>query len=115
MLVDKGYRGHAQVGSAAVIMPGKKTHVSDYARRKHKRLCKRRSGIEALIGHLKSDHRLRRNYLKGSSGDAMNALLAGMGFNLMLMIRELSGHFLFFMLEAFFCPDLPRRTSLAIN
>ena len=81
VLVDKGYRGHGQVGSSAVIMPGKKLHGSAYALRRHKTLCKRRSAIEAIIGHLKSDHRMGRNYLKGSIGDRNNALLAGMGFN----------------------------------
>ena len=94
VLVDKGYRGHGQVGSSAIIMPGKKVHVSAYALRRHKQLCKCRSAIEAIIGHLKSDHRLGRNYLKGSIGDSNNALLAGMGFNLMLLVSELAGNFL---------------------
>ncbi len=89
-------------------MPGKQTHASAYAFRRHKGLCKRRSAVEGIIGHLKSDHRLGRNYLKGNVGDAMNALLAGMGFNLMLMLRALAGHFLFVMLSAFFCLDLRR-------
>lgn len=115
VLVDKGYRGHGQVGGSEVIMPGKKTHGSTYALRRHKRLCKRRSAIEAMIGHLKSDHRLGRNYLKGSMGDGMNALLAGMGFNLMLLLRELAGHFLSFILGALFCLDLRRRWCFAIT
>ena len=87
VLVDKGYRGHGDVGDREVIIPGKKHHASAYALRRHKRLCKRRSAIEAIIGHLKSDHRLCRNYLKGSIGDRNNALLAGMGFNLLLILR----------------------------
>ena len=115
VLVDKGYRGHGQVDGSAVIMPGKKVHASAYARRRHKTLCKRRSAIEAMIGHLKSDHRMGRNYLKGSIGDGSNALLAGMGFNLMLLLRELAGHFLSFILGAFCWLDLRRRLHLAIN
>jgi IS5 family transposase len=47
-----------------------------------------------MIGHLKSEYRLGRNDLKGSVGDTHNALLAGMGFNLMLLLRELAGNFL---------------------
>ena len=59
------------------------------------RPCVRRSSaIEAMIGHLKSEHRLGRKDIKGSVGDTHNALLAGMGFNLMLLLRELVGNFL---------------------
>ena len=115
VLVDKGYRGHGQVGSSEVIMPGKQPPGSSYGLRRHKRLCKRRSAIEAIIGHLKSDHRLCRNYLKGLVGDRHNALLAGMGFNLMLLLRDLGGHFLSVMLGAFFSLDLHRRLRFAIN
>ena len=57
-------------------------------------MCKRHSAIEAIIGHLKSEHRLGSNDLKGSVGDTHNVLLAGMGFNLMLLLRELAGNFL---------------------
>jgi transposase, IS5 family len=49
VLVDKGYRGHGQVGGSAVIIPGKKAHASAYALRRHKSCCKRRSAIEAII------------------------------------------------------------------
>ena len=47
-----------------------------------------------MIGHLKSEHRLGTKDIKGSVGDTHNALLAGMGFNLMLLLRELVGNFL---------------------
>ena len=36
---------------------------------------KRRNAIEPVIGHLKSDGRLSRNFLKGTEGDAINAIL----------------------------------------
>jgi IS5 family transposase len=49
----------------------------------------RRSAIEPIFGHLKSDNRLERNHLKGKDGDRMNAILAGCGFNL----RKLLGAF----------------------
>ncbi len=54
-----------------------------------KRLLKRRNAIEPVIGHLKNDGRLDRNYLKGVAGDAMNALLVGAGHNLRLILRKL--------------------------
>ena len=56
---------------------------------------KRRSAIEPIIGHLKLDHRMDRNHLKGEMGDKMNALLAGSGFN----IRKLLRAFLYPVLE----------------
>ena len=60
-----------------------------YAHREHKLRCRRRSAIEAVIGHLKSEHRLSRNYL-GTTGDSMNALLSGIGFNFRLLLREVA-------------------------
>ena len=51
---------------------------------------RRRSVIEAIIGYLKSDHRLGRNYLKGRLGDSLNGLLAGIGFNFRLLLREVA-------------------------
>lgn len=52
-----------------------------------KRLAKRRSAIEPGIGHTKQDHALKRNYLRGTAGDRMNAFLAGCGFNLRKLFR----------------------------
>lgn len=46
-----------------------------------KRELRRRAAIEPVIGHLKADHRMDRNHLKGRTGDAMNAILAAAGYN----------------------------------
>jgi IS5 family transposase len=43
--------------------------------------------VELVIGHLKDDHRLRRNYLKGRDGDRINAVLAAAGYNFGLLRR----------------------------
>ena len=40
---------------------------------------KRRAAIEPVIGHVKAEHRMVRNYLKGRDGDCANALLAATG------------------------------------
>ena len=50
---------------------------------------RRRSGIEPIIGHAKQDHRMDRNYLKGSEGDKINAILAGCGFNIRKLLRAI--------------------------
>lgn len=59
-----------------------------------KAFLRRRSAIEPVIGHLKSDHRLDRNYLLGQAGDRINVLLSGCGFNLRKWLRALA-RFLF--------------------
>jgi len=52
---------------------------------------KRRAAVEPVIGHLKADHRMDRNYLKGQDGDRINAVLAAAGFNFHLLLRWLAG------------------------
>ena len=43
---------------------------------------RRRAAVESVIGHLKAEHRMSRNYLKGPEGDRINAVLAAAGYNL---------------------------------
>lgn len=78
--VDLGYRGHDYDGQAQVNIVNRMT-----MKNKTKSLIKwlkRRSAIEPIFGHLKSDNRLERNLLKGKDGDHINAVLAACGFNL---------------------------------
>lgn len=51
---------------------------------------KRRAAIEPVIGHLKAEHRMDRNYLKGREGDRINAVLAAAGYNFSLLLRWLA-------------------------
>jgi len=57
------------------------SHLGHYRRRKLRHGFRRRAATEPVIGHLESDHRLRRNFLKGIVGDALNAMLAAAAFN----------------------------------
>jgi IS5 family transposase len=50
---------------------------------------RRRSAIEPVIGHLKAEHRMGRNYLAGRAGDAANAVLAAAGYNFRRLIAWL--------------------------
>ena len=50
---------------------------------------KRRAAVEPVIGHLKEEHRMNRNYLAGRRGDANNAVLAAAGYNFRRLIRWL--------------------------
>jgi transposase, IS5 family len=91
--VDLGYRGHDYDGQAQV-------NIANRFKKKNKaksllKWLKRRSAIEPIFGHLKSDNRLERNLLKGKDGDHTNAVLAACGFNL----RKLYAVFLLPILE----------------
>ena len=46
--------------------------------------------IDTVIGHLKAEHRMDRNYLKGYEGDRINAVLAAAGYNFALLLRWLA-------------------------
>ena len=51
---------------------------------------KRRAAVEPVIGHVKAEHRMGRNYLKGRDGDRSNAVLAAAGYNFGLLLRWLA-------------------------
>ncbi|MGH6679761.1 MAG: IS5/IS1182 family transposase, partial [Bradyrhizobium sp.] len=68
-----------------VFTSGQKRRVTP----KIKRELRRRSAIEPVIGHLKSEHRMGRNYLWRRQGDAINAVLAAAGYNFRRLIRWL--------------------------
>ena len=55
-----------------------------------KRAFRRRSAVEPVIGHLKNEHRMGRNHLAGSRGDAANAVLAAAGYNFRLLFLWIS-------------------------
>ena len=85
---DRGYRGQEQCGGASVMIPSvpKKTDSQYMKARKHE-LFRKRAGIEPVIGHCKSDHRLGRNFYKGLFGDSINVMLAAAAFNLKRAMR----------------------------
>ena len=87
IMVDKGYRGHKYQGSGLVHIAGR---IPKMATRTFRKMLKRRSAIEPTIGHLKSDHRLERNFLKGKEGDKINALMSAIGYNFRKLLRALA-------------------------
>jgi len=58
-----------------------KKRDTKYQKEQKRKKFKRRAAIEPIIGHVKSDHRMQRNYLKGFIGDEINLLLAASAFN----------------------------------
>jgi len=87
IITDAGYRGHNAPPEQkfAVFTAGQKRRVTQAI----KRQMKRRAAVEPVIGHLKDDHRMGRNYLAHASGDAINAVLAAAGYNFRRLLRWL--------------------------
>jgi IS5 family transposase len=83
--VDKGYRGHYTANPRRVFISGQKRGVFGVIKRE----LRRRSAIEAVIGHMKTDGHLGRCYLKGRDGDAANVILSAVGHNLRLVLAWL--------------------------
>lgn len=90
VLVDKGYRGRKNVAGTSVVIPGKiSKKLSYYHQKKRRKRNARRAAIEPVIGHLKSDHRMARCFLKGAQGAGLNLGLAAAAWNIKKWINEL--------------------------
>lgn len=104
-IVDRGYRGKRKVGSTEIISPkplGK--NASAYQKRKARKRFRARAGIEPIIGHIKHDHRMLRNYLRGVTGDKINTILAATAFNFKKKLSRIKAEVLsycFFRLRIF--------------
>jgi IS5 family transposase len=75
--LDRGYRGKTQINETRLYTPKPEKSIANSKRKRHKR----RAAIEPVIGHLKHDYRMIRNYLKGVIGDEMNVMLAAAAMN----------------------------------
>jgi len=81
-ICDRGYRGRTRVGDTEILTPRRpKKNDTPCQRRNARMRFRRRAGIEPVIGHLKADHRMSRNFLKGVLGDAINLFMAAAAFN----------------------------------
>ena len=82
-ICDRGYRGKKEVEGTVICIPDSpKKRDTKYQKEQKRKKFRRRAAIEPIIGHIKSDHRMQRNYLKGFVGDEINLLLAASAFNL---------------------------------
>ena len=83
-MCDLGYRGSGYEGACDIQV------VNRFRKQRSRSLChwwKRRSAIEPVIGHVKSEHRMDRNYLGGEIGDKLNCIFAAAGFNIRKLLR----------------------------
>src|SRR5271168_180984 len=88
VVADRGYRGHnAPPGHKfKVYISGQRRRVTETIKRE----LRRRSAVEPVIGHAKAEHRMGRNYLAGTQGDAANAVLAAAGYNFRRLLEWLA-------------------------
>jgi IS5 family transposase len=84
VFVDRGYRGHKHEGAETVYVERERRGSIP---KSLWRFIKRRAAIELIIGHMKSEHRLERNRLKGTLGNAINALLSAAAMNVGKLIK----------------------------
>ncbi|PLX49058.1 MAG: IS5/IS1182 family transposase [Desulfobulbaceae bacterium] len=98
--VDRGYRGH-KIKETSVYISGQRRGVTPTIRKE----LKRRSAVEPIIGHMKADGKLKRNWLKGVLGDKINALLCGAGHNIRIILRKLRELLSLFLFLALFSED----------
>ncbi len=112
--VDKGYRGHNYEGDAEIHLSGSSTKKLTRTKKKRR---KRRSAVEPKIGHMKSDNRMGRCFLKGLAGDTINAVLAAAGSNLQKLLRIFAHAPIFWLRRRFLLitrpSDSPRTPALA--
>jgi IS5 family transposase len=116
-IVDRGYKIKGKIGSIEIVMPEVLKKESYYLKKQREARCRSRAGIEGLISHLKYDHRMRRNYLKGVSGDKMNTILAAAAYNMMKWMRWKQQEIFDFIFWLFFRPYIlvPARIASRIR
>ena len=99
-IVDRGYKGKKNINGTEIILPSApKKNSTQYQQQKARKQFRARAGIEPVIGHIKHDHRMLRNYLKGAIGNQLNTILAGTGFNLKKMLNRIKEQVLFIFFE----------------
>lgn len=86
-ITDRGYRGRKQVGGTQIVIPA--PVKGQYQRTKQRKRFRARAGIEPIIGHIKHDHRMIRNYLRGTLGDAINTIIAAAAFNIKKYLKRI--------------------------
>lgn len=100
-LVDRGCKGRKNIMGVNIKIPGSGKGKTAYQKRKERERFRRRASIEPVIGHIKQDHRMMRNYLKGIEGDMINTLMAGAAFNMMKILRRIRESIIYVLNELF--------------
>lgn len=90
-IADRGYKGESEINGTTILTPKPADkNATEREKEKMRHRFRRRSSVEAVIGHLKQDFRLMRCYLKGTLGDQINLLMAASAWNLKKWMRGVS-------------------------
>lgn len=103
IFVDRGYQGPKTINETKIFTPKPEKNITKTKRKRHSR----RAAIEPVIGHLKSDYRMNRNFLKGVIGDEINVLLAAAAMNfkrVMNLWKQRIINFLLYIIQLVFEP-----------
>ena len=88
-IVDRGYKVKKQINGIMIVTPKPPNSKQPYSKTTMRKKCRNRAAVEPVIGHVKQDCRMQRNYLKGTIGNDINALLAAAGFNFRGLLRKI--------------------------
>lgn len=83
VFLDRGYKGTKKINDTFLHYPKPDKKITKTKRKRHRR----RAAIEPVIGHLKHDYRMARNYLKGITGDEINVYLSAAAMNFKRLIN----------------------------
>jgi IS5 family transposase len=100
--VDRGCKGRTRIGETDILIPGPRKNLNSRQKAKLKKQFRRRAAIEPVIGHLKAEHRLNRNFYKGITGDNINIMLCAAAFNFKRMMNKWKSSLRAF-LQTIFC------------
>ena len=90
IIYDRGGKGRKEIKGVRILTPGKSQKAdSNYAKQQKRKRFRSRAGIEAVIGHLKSDFRMAQNYLHREAGIQINAFMSCTAWNLKKMMSVL--------------------------
>lgn len=84
------YKGRKTILGVEIMMPGTGKGKTAYEKIRYRFSVQTIwAAVEPVIGHLKSDYRMLRNYLKVVEGDMINTIMAAVAFNMMKRLRQI--------------------------
>ena len=100
LLYDRGGRGKSEIKGVKISIPSTpRKKDTAYQKQTKRKKFRTRAAIEPIIGHLKTDFRLAKNYFMGETGPQINALLSATAWNMKKMMEILKEKIFFYFLN----------------